>query len=224
MEIQLQIKMNEKLFVRDPEQTELGRKIIEQSIHLLHKSGFEAFTFKKLAEEISTTEAGIYRYFENKHRLLLYLAAWYWNWLQFRVSFMINNIQDPELKLKKFISLLASRVEDDEKTVHIRENLLHQIIIAEAPKAYLTKHVTDDNKEQFFRPYKDLCAVLASIIKECNPKYKFPRSLASTIIEMAHFQNFFMHNLPSLTDFGKEKDDRMIVSFLEEVVFRTLSK
>ena len=224
MEIQLQIKMNEKLFVRDPEQTELGRKIIEQSIHLLHKSGFEAFTFKKLAEEISTTEAGIYRYFENKHRLLLYLAAWYWNWLQFRVSFMINNIQDPELKLKKIISLLASRVEDDEKTVHIRENLLHQIIIAEAPKAYLTKHVTDDNKEQFFRPYKDLCAVLASIIKECNPKYKFPRSLASTIIEMAHFQNFFMHNLPSLTDFGKEKDDRMIVSFLEEVVFRTLSK
>lgn len=224
MEIQLQIKMNEKLYVRDPEQTELGRKIIEHSILLLYKSGFESFTFKKLAEEIATTEAGIYRYFENKHRLLLYLAAWYWNWLQYRVSFMINNIQDPEVKLKKIISLLASRVEDDERTAHIKENLLHQIIIAEAPKAYLTKHVTDDNKEQFFKPYKDLCSVVASIIKECNPKYKYPRSLASTIIEVAHFQNFFMHNLPSLTDFGKEKDEKLIVAFLEDVVFRTLAR
>jgi AcrR family transcriptional regulator len=216
--------MNEKLFLRDPEQTELGRKIIEFSIQLMYKSGFEAFTFKKLAEEINTTEAGIYRYFENKHRLLLYLAAWYWSWLQFRVSFMINNIQDPEVKLKKVIQLLASRVEDDASTSHIRENLLHQIIISEAPKAYLTKQVTEDNREQFFKPYKDLCAVLASIIKECNPNYKYPRSLASTIIEMAHFQNFFMQNLPSLTDFGKEKDEKMIVVFLEDLVFRTLGK
>ena len=78
MEVQLQIKMNEKLFLRDPEQTELGKKIIRHSIQLIYKHGFELFTFKKLAEDIGTTEAGIYRYFENKHRLLIYITAWYY--------------------------------------------------------------------------------------------------------------------------------------------------
>ena len=43
MEVQLQIKMNEKLFLRDPEQTELGKKIIRHSIQLIYKNGFELF-------------------------------------------------------------------------------------------------------------------------------------------------------------------------------------
>jgi AcrR family transcriptional regulator len=66
MELQVQLKMNEKLFVRNPEQTMLGRKIIQRSIQLIQENGFESFTFKKLAEEIGSTEASIYRYFENK--------------------------------------------------------------------------------------------------------------------------------------------------------------
>ena len=63
--------MNEKLFVRNPEQTELGRKIIEFSIKLIYENGFEAFTFKKLAEVIGSTEAGIYRYFEKQLKCVL---------------------------------------------------------------------------------------------------------------------------------------------------------
>ncbi|CAN5217084.1 TetR/AcrR family transcriptional regulator [soil metagenome] len=224
MEVQLQIKMNEKLFIRDPEQTELGKKIIRYSILLISKNGLELFTFKKLAEDIGTTEAGIYRYFENKHRLLMYITAWYWGWLQYRVTFTTNNLKDPAIKLKKVIQLLATTVVDDDKTTHINEDLLHQIIIAEGSKAYLTKHVSEDNKEQLFKPYKDLCAVIADIILECNAKYKYPRSMASTIIEVAHFQNFFMNNLPSLTDFGKTKDELKVVSFLEELVFSSIRK
>jgi AcrR family transcriptional regulator len=69
MELSLNIKMNNNLFLRDPEETELGREIIKNSIILIHKTGFESFTFKKLAEKIGTTEAGIYRYFENKHQV-----------------------------------------------------------------------------------------------------------------------------------------------------------
>ncbi len=224
MEVQLQIKMNEKLFLRDPEQTELGKKIIQHSIQLIYKNGFESFTFKKLAEHIGTTEAGIYRYFENKHRVLIYITAWYWGWLQYRLIFNTNNIKDPAVKLKKVIQLLATTVVDDDKTIHINEDLLHKIIIAEGSKAYLTRHVSEDNKEQLFKPYKDLCAVIADIILECNPQYKYPRSLASTIIEMAHFQNFFMYNLPSLTDFGKTKDEMKVVSFLEDLVFSSIRK
>ncbi|MGB4397759.1 MAG: TetR/AcrR family transcriptional regulator, partial [Daejeonella sp.] len=196
MEIQLQITMNEKLFLRNPEQTELGKKIIRHSIQLIHKSGFESFTFKKLAEDIGSTEAGVYRYFENKHRLLIYITAWYWAWLEYRVVINTSNIQDPEVKLKRAIQLLATTIEDDIRTSYVNESILHQIIIAEGTKVYLTKHVSEDNKDQLFKPYKDLCAKIGGIILECNPKYKFPKSLSSTIIEMAHFQNFFMHNLP----------------------------
>lgn len=224
MEIQLQIKMNEKLFLRNPEQSELGKKIIRHSIQLIYKNGFESFTFKKLAEDIGTTEAGIYRYFENKHRLLIYIAAWYWSWLEYRVAVNTNNIEDPVVKLKKVIRLLATVVEDDVKTSYVNKNILHQIIIAEGTKAYLTKHVSEDNKDQLFKPYKDLCGKIGEIILDCNPKYKYPKSLASTIVEMAHFQNFFMNNLPALTDFGKDKDESKIVMFLEDLVFSSIKK
>lgn len=224
MELQLQIKMNEKLFLRNPEHSELGKKIIRQSIQLIYKNGFESFTFKKLAENIGTTEAGIYRYFENKHRLLIYIAAWYWSWLEYRVTVNTNNIKDPVVKLRRVIKLLATVVEDDVKTSYVNENILHQIIIAEGTKAYLTKHVSEDNKDQLFKPYKDLCAKIGEFILGCNTKYKYPKSLASTIIEMAHFQNFFMYNLPSLTDFGKDKDESKIVMFLEDLVFSSIKK
>lgn len=224
MKLQLQIKMNEDLFLRNPEHTELGKNIIKHSIQLIEKDGFEAFTFKKLAEDIGTTEAGIYRYFENKHRLLLYIIAWYWSWLEYQISFQTNNVRDPVVKLKKVIKLMATTVQDDAKTSHVNESLLHQIIISEGSKAYLTKQVGEDNKHQFFKPYKDLCAVIGDIILECSPKYKYPRSLATTIIEMAHFQNFFMNNLPSLTDFGKNKAENEVVAFLNDLVFSSIKK
>ncbi|MDQ3142750.1 MAG: TetR/AcrR family transcriptional regulator [Bacteroidota bacterium] len=222
MELSLQIKMNVKLFLRNPEETELGRAIILQSIVLIHKAGFESFTFKKLAEKIGTTEAGIYRYFENKHRLLIYIVSWYWSWLEYKVMVHTNNMNSPEIKLRKIIQILATQVKDDVQTKHVDERLLHEIVRMEGAKVYLTRHVTDDNKQQLFKPYKDLCGTIASIILECNPKYKFPRSLSSTIIEMAHYQNFFMRNLPSLTDFGNIKDDGKVIGFLEDLVFASL--
>ncbi len=224
MEVQLQIKMNEKLFLRNPEETELGRKIIQCGIQLIHEIGFELFNFKKLAERIGTTEAGVYRYFENKHRLLFYVTTYYWSWLQYRVLFETNNIDNPEIKLKKVITLLAKTVEDDHKTLYVDESVLHQIIIAESSKTYLTKHVTEDNKELLFKPYKDLCTVIADIILIYNPKYKYPRTLATTLIEMAQYQIFFMYNLPALTDFTKTKSESNVVSFLEDLVFSAIRK
>lgn len=223
MELQLQIKMNEKLFVKNPEATELGKKIILHSVQLIHEDGFEAFTFKKLAQAIGTTEAGIYRYFENKHRLLMYITAWYWSWLEYQVTFHTNNITDPVVKLKKTIALLATPIDDSVTTNYVNESLLHQIIITEGSKAYLTKKVSEDNKDHLFKPYKDLCAKIGNIILECNPNYPYPKSLSSTIIEMAHLQNFFMNHLPSLTDFGKEKNEADIILFLESLVFSSLN-
>jgi hypothetical protein len=222
MKLALQFNMNPSLFLRDPEGTDLGKNIIQHSIQLIHDTGFEAFTFKKLAESIGTTEAGVYRYFENKHKLLVYIISWYWRWLDFQIGYQTKNLTNPVSKLKKVITILATTVEDDLMTGHVDESILHQILISEGSKAFLTKQVNQDNKQEYFKPYKDLCNTVGEIILECNPKYKYPHSLASTIIEMAHLQNFFMNHLPSLTDFSKSKDEKEIIKYLEDLVFNTI--
>ena len=183
MKLELQIKMNSTLYLRDPEQSELGKNIIKYSIQLIEKTGFEAFTFKQLAEAIGTTEAGVYRYFENKHKLLVYIISWYWGWLEFQIGYQTKNIKDPNVKLKNVIKILASTVEDDIMTSHVDESLLYNILVAEGSKSYLTKHVQDDNKQQYFKPYKDLCNTVGNIILECNPKYKYPHSLLPPLLK-----------------------------------------
>ena len=222
MKLELQIKMNESLYLRDPEQSELGKNIIKFSIQLIEKAGFESFTFKKLAEAIGTTEAGVYRYFENKHKLLVYIISWYWGWLEFQIGYQTKNIKDPNAKLKNVIKILATTVEDDLMTSHVDESLLYNILVAEGSKSYLTKHVQDDNKHQYFKPYKDLCNTVSEIILECNPKYKYPHSLASTIIEVAHLQHYFMHHLPALTDFSQSKNEAQVIMFLNDLVFSSI--
>ena len=216
--------MNEHLFLRNPEESETGKKIIKHSILLINKYGFEAFTFRKLAIAAVTTEAVVYRYFENKHRLLMYIVSWYWSWQEYKVLFHTNNINEPKKKLKKIIQILAAQVQDDSTTEHVDERLLYEIVMREGAKAYLTRHVTEDNKHRLFKPYKDLCARIASVIIECNPKYKFPRSLASTILEMSHTQNFFMKYLPSLTDFRDITNETATFNFLERLVFSAIAE
>jgi hypothetical protein len=83
--------------------------------------------------------------------------------------------------------------------------------------------VTEDNKNKLFKPYKDLCAKIADLIIENNPKYLYPRSMASTIIEMAHSQNYYLINLPALTDVSKSKNTFHIAEFLESLVFSTIA-
>jgi len=223
MEHELKIKMNEKLFLRNPEETVLGRKIVHHGLLLINKLGFENFTFKKLATEIETTEAGIYRYFENKHRLLVYLITWYWSYLEYKVSYTINNIQDPAIKLQHIIRVLVEEPRNDGFTSEfISEQDVYQLAIWEGSKSYLTRHVIQDNQDRFFKPYKDLCEHIAQILLEFNPNYPFAHSLASTVLEMSHSQKFFLENLPALTDFTIKDKDNKIVEFLESIVFNSI--
>ena len=222
MDVNLTIHLNQKLYIRNPEDSDLGKKILHHSIMLIERIGFESFTFRKLAQEIGTTEAGIYRYFINKHRLLLYLVDWYWSWQEYRLIIETRNVKEPADCIRKAIKLLASRVEDDLSTGHINEKSLHNIVMYEGAKSWLTKQVESDNKDNLFQPYKDLCAKIAGYISECNPKYPFPFSLSSTLIEMAHSQYFYMQHLPSLTDFGKTKKEADLIRFLEQLVFSAL--
>lgn len=224
MELQLKFKMNEQLFLRNPEDSELGRKIVKTSVEMIHELGFEAFTFKKLAIAIETTEASVYRYFENKHKLLVYLVAWYWSWLEYKVMVSCMNTEDPEVKIKRIVKLLVSENDADSGFEGLNQQKLYNVVISEGSKAYLTHHVNEDNQARLFKPYKDLSARISSIFKAYSPRYKYTRSLSSALLEMAHYQVFFMHHLPSLTDFGDKKDVKEVRKFLEHFVFSCLSK
>lgn len=220
----LQLIMKNNLFVRDPQDTDLGRKIIQESIVMIDELGFESFTFKKLARRIESTEASIYRYFENKHRLLVYIIAWYWTWLEYQIDFNTQNIEDPAKCLEIALHVITRKKKKDPSFPQINEEALSRIVISESDKTYLTKQVDEDNKEGLFRGFKSLCQKIASFVGEINPEFSHRNSLISTVLEAAHQQLFFAKHLPSLTDLSSNGDDVYSENevFLRELVFNTI--
>jgi AcrR family transcriptional regulator len=194
------ISVNDKLYVKNPETSELGKKIIEQSILLIDEIGFENFTFKKLGEKISSNESSIYRYFESKHKLMLYLSSWYWGWIEYKLAFATTNVSNPMERLKKGIAIVTEKVEDDTTTLHINEAILNKIIIQEFTKTLLTKEVDEENKEGFFLVYKRVINRIIEMINEVNPDYAFAKSLASSIVEGALHQHFLKDHLKTITN------------------------
>ena len=221
---QLQLQLDESLYLRDPQSSDLGQKIVKASIVMIDRVGFEAFTFKKLSIEINSTEASIYRYFENKHRLLIYLIAWYWNYLEYKITFETHNINDPERKLKIALRFITKKLEDDDMFSGISESALQRVVIQESDKTYLTKNVDEDNKEGLFRGYKSLCVTIASYIKEINPNFEYTHSLVSTCLEAAHQQVFFAQHLPTLSDIDRKGDiHSQNYDFILTLIFKTIS-
>jgi AcrR family transcriptional regulator len=222
MDYSLSFRVNEKIYVRDPEGTELGKHMVKSAIDLIYTLGFEAFTFKKLATQMNTTEATIYRYFENKHRLLLYILNWYWSYMEYLVVFQLQPIADPKAKLDRLVELLSDDLPESAGQSDYNKKFLHQIVISESSKVYLVKDVKEINSNEVFKPYKDLCARISELIAAQNPTYAFPHSLSSTLVETAHSQLFFSMHLPRLTDASGENHVRFVESFLKDLVNRVL--
>jgi AcrR family transcriptional regulator len=149
---------------------------------------------------MQSTEASVYRYFENKHAVLIYLVCWYWQWVIYLIKINTLNIKDPKQKLKIIIhSFVAASVENP-SVDYVDENKLHNVLIAEGKKAYHTKAVDKENKKQFFQDYKQLIAIVADVISELDPKFEYPHSLATSLFEMANDHIYFAQHLPRLTD------------------------
>ena len=223
MQFEVSIKMNEKLYLRDPQSSSLGKSIIKEALLLINELGFEEFTFKKLAQHIKTTEASIYRYFENKHKLLVYLIAWYWSYMEYKIVFGIQNIKNAEEKLKLIVNLLVNPEKIKLSNQSLDEKNLNKLVVEEGSKSYLTKHITEENKDKLFKPYKDLCALFSSIISEYDPTFKFPQSLATTIIETSHSHKFYSTNLPALSNI-KSGDNKKLIEYIEILVFSALKR
>ncbi|MBA9075314.1 TetR/AcrR family transcriptional regulator [Rufibacter quisquiliarum] len=222
----IKIELNERLYLRDPDQTELGKAILKHSIRLVDELGFEQFTFKKLAQQISSTEASVYRYFENKHKLLLYLVSWYWNWLDYRIGYHTHNVADPVERLKIFINILSERQTAEPLNTTIDVEALARIVVLEASKAYLTKEVDNDNKDGLFQDYKSLCHKMGQVVLEINPAYPYPHSLVSTLFEAARKHRFFSQHLPSLTEVQENPagDQENLSVFLTHLAFGAIQQ
>ena len=216
----LKIDINNKIFLKDPESSDLGKRIIEHSIKLIDTIGFDSFTFKKLGTIIKSNESSIYRYFDSKHKLLLYLTSWYWGWLECQLVFSTANMSNSNEKLQKAITILTKTIESDSTFSHIDEVILNRVVINEYSKSYLTKEVDDENKDGYFSIYKRLVTRLHDMIIEVNSTYTFPHSLASTVIEGASHQHFLKNHFKSLTDC----DDKIQPSdYFTHLVFNALN-
>lgn len=217
----LKISVPDKIFIKDPESSNLGKRIIENSILLIDEIGFDSFTFKKLGSKIGSNESSIYRYFDSKHKLLLYLTSWYWAWVEYQMVFATFNLPNSEEKLFKAIEVITKSIEEDVTFSHINEVVLNRIIINENSKSYLTKEVDSENKEGYFVVYKRIIQRLRDMIIAINPKYKFASSLASTIVEGALHQHFLKEHFTSITDCNNNITP---TDFFKELTINAISK
>lgn len=223
MSLYVNLKINDSLFSKNPINTVLGKKIIEHSVLVLDEIGLDDFTFKKLAKAIGSTEASIYRYFENKHQLFVYLLNWYWEWMAVRIDMNVINLKDPEERLRVALHVIVDTANTNMEIEFVDEEVLHRIVVREGAKGYHHKLVDADNEDGFFLAYKRLVEKIVDIIILVNPDYEYPRSLASTLIEMGSNNIYYAKHLPRLTDL--KPDDKLsenVVSMLEHFAFGLL--
>lgn len=215
------ISVNPEIYIKDPETSELGKKIIRKSIDLIDELGFENFTFKKLANDIHSTEASVYRYFSNKQLLLAYLTTWYWGWQEYRLTLSLINIDDSQERLRRAIKIVTEEIEEDSRFLQVNEVKLDRIVRTESAKIYLQKNVDTVKQLGIFKNYKDLVEIISRIILEINPTYKYPHMLVSSVIESAHHQRYFAEHLPRLTDIIQGED--AVFEFNLDMILKTIT-
>ncbi len=217
----IKIEFPQSLFVKDPQDTTLGLNIVQKGIELIHMSSFEEFTFKKLAKEISSTEASIYRYFENKHQFLLYLNVWYWAWMNYRLDIETSMLSSSKEKLFYSIEKLISPLEDNALFPSISMKMLKSVVEEEGVKSIIHKSTDQFNANGAFDYYKDLIQKLSTWLMDCSPEYEYPNMLITTIIEGANLQHYFTVHLPRLTNSieGRDTTKEFYFSLLNKLIF-----
>jgi AcrR family transcriptional regulator len=200
--MQMNVQVSEPVYLKDPQGTDLGRRIIEHSVLLIDELGLEKFTFGKLALAMGTAESSIYRYFDNKHRLLIYLVGWYWSWREYKLVFDTANIADPGARLEKGIRSITEPITDKGSFGYLDLRALYRIAVSESSKAYMTKEVDEEHKEGCFSGFKRLCDRLRDLVLAVNPHHPYPAALASHVVDGSMVQRFFAEHLPSITDKG----------------------
>ena len=214
MFLQIKLTIPNCTCIKDPQETKLGVQIMQSSIELIDEIGFEAFNFKKLALKTNSTEGTIYRYFENKHQLLMFWYAWYWGKMDYQIHIETLHLENAEEKLFKAIKMLIEKKDSNDSYTFVDEIKLKRIVENEGIKSILNKKVDNENKNGAFDNYKNVVAKLSAWIHEIIPNYPYSKMLVSAIVEGAHIQYFFSDHLPGLTD-KQDNNDNVSLFFTD---------
>lgn len=199
------VQLDKALYAKDPAVSDIGKDILHHSVILLAEEGLEAFTFKKLAQAMASTETTIYRYFHNKHQLMMYLCSWYWSHQEWKLVFATANISEPKVLVERAVEVLISRPSASKMQV-MNEELLQRVVCAEFGKVFdiHTKHIEDF--EGYFAAYHNLCERISAIILLMDKNNKHSMAWAQTIIEASQRQLFFHYYRKKMSDCAKDEN------------------
>lgn len=216
----MKMEVHDNLYLKEPFSSELGASIVQEGAMLIRDLGMEQFTFKKLAILIGVTEAAVYRYFDNKHMLLLYLTAWYWAWMEVNYVYATANLESSQARLSIAMKLMVNGPIFN-KNAHINPADLRSIVVNESLKGYLTKTVDVEHESGIFAQVYRFGERISELIFEINPNYPFPKTLAYTVMESSLLHAFNAKHLPDMTEKSLDTENRMV--FFEDLMLKAIS-
>ncbi len=221
------LNISPKLYVRDPQTTDLGKKMLQESVVLIDETGFEEFGIDKLARHLEVEEDEIYQYFESKHQIFVFLLNWYWEKTIVLIDSNTAQIHDPIQKLKKIIDLLVQGANYGPFADFIDDARLQNIVIRESAKGYRRDALGKEHQGDLFFSFEDLCSKITPTLLEINARFPYPRTLASTLIETANNTLYFAHHNPKLLDLqpsrGRMVNDQ-VIEMVEYLIFNILNE
>ncbi len=219
--LNMDVQVRERVFTKDPSGTELGHRIVETSIRLIDELGFEAFTMAKLAKALGTAEASVYRYFANKHQLLVYLVDWYWAWREIKLAFDTANINDKRERLERGVRSVCGPITERGAHAYVDLRALYRIATNESAKAFFTKGVEPGDKDGHFGSFVRLSHRLRDLILDASPAHPHAHDLAALVLEGTGSLRFFHEQLPALfSRTAKGKD--CVTDLLVHIVFASI--
>lgn len=216
----MKMEVHDNLYLKEPFSSELGSSIVQKGAVLIQDLGMENFTFKKLAVHIGVTEAAVYRYFENKHMLLLYLTAWYWAWMEINYVYSTANLESSKARLSIAMRLIVNGPVFT-KNIHINPADLRSIVVNESLKGYLTKTVDAEHESGIFAQVYSFGERISELIFEINPSYPYPKTLAYTVMESSLLHAFNARHLPGMTEQSLDSENRLV--FFEDLIVKAIS-
>lgn len=220
----ISIAVSPETYLRNPLQTELGRNIIKHGIDLLSEKGFQCFNFKHLACEMKSTEASVYRYFENKQMLLVYLTSWYWEYMDYLIMLNSRNIEDPKKRLKIAIRTIVNVASQEHPVDYIDLKKLHRIVVEQSTKVTHSKKLMNCNKSSLFSNFENLNNNLSEMITSCDPEFKYPSAMATNLLKMATDHTYYAEHICSVTEITNcrntkyEQIEEMLVYFINRLL------
>ncbi|MBL7812132.1 MAG: TetR/AcrR family transcriptional regulator [Bacteroidetes bacterium] len=212
---QVRVSLPPVLYIKNPQETALGQSLLEHAAACISRDGLEEFNFRKLAQAAGCTEATVYRYFENKHKLVLLLMNLFWGYVDFQIQQRIRFEPKAEAALNACLNELGNLQLHEIHNPHFAELLVH-LAAREGVKMHLGKDIHAETQDGSLTHYLRLLQTVEDLLRLNHVSY--PRALAGLLLDSALQQHFYRHNEPLLTDSACEEEG--CVQFLQSLIHR----